>query len=210
MTFKTEQEAFWAGDFGNEYMARNTGERLIASNISLFSNALQKISKIKSCIEFGANIGLNLHALRLIFPDVDFHAIEINEAAAKQLNSHPANPVVHNESILDFKIERQWDLVVIKGVLIHIEPESLNIVYDKLVHACDKYIFISEYYNPKPVMIDYRGHSDRLYKRDFAGELLDRHSNLRIVDYGFVYHRDNNFPQDDTNWFLLEKISNER
>jgi hypothetical protein len=44
-----------------------------------------------------------------------------------------------------------------------------------------------------------------LYKRDFAGEMLDRYPDLQLVDYGFSYHRDQNFPQDDANWFLLEK-----
>jgi hypothetical protein len=34
---------------------------------------------------------------------------------------------------------------------------------------------------------------------------LDRHPGLTLVDYGFAYHRDRAFPQDDINWFLLEK-----
>ncbi|MGE6567285.1 MULTISPECIES: hypothetical protein [Shewanella] len=38
----------------------------------------------------------------------------------------------------------------------------------------------------------------------WAGEMLDKYSDLTLVDYGFVYLRDINFPQDDTNWFLLE------
>jgi hypothetical protein len=28
---------------------------------------------------------------------------------------------------------------------------------------------------------------------------------MRLVDYGFIYRRDPNFPLDDANWFLLEK-----
>ena len=58
---------------------------------------------------------------------------------------------------------------------------------------------------PAPVAIPYRGHSDRLFKRDFAGEILDRHPQLQLVDYGFAYRRDPNFPQDDITWFLMEK-----
>lgn len=58
-----------------------------------------------------------------------------------------------------------------------------------------------------PVVVSYRGHEDRLFKRDFAGEMLDRYPDLELVDYGFVYHRDPNFPQDDPNWFLLRKRS---
>ena len=56
-----------------------------------------------------------------------------------------------------------------------------------------------------PVEVVYRGHTGRLFKRDFASELLDRYSDLRLVDYGFVYHRDPTFPLDDFNWFLMEK-----
>jgi spore coat polysaccharide biosynthesis protein SpsF len=36
--------------------------------------------------------------------------------------------------------------------------------------------------------------------------MMDKYSNLKLVDYGFVYHRDYQFPQDDMNWFLLEKV----
>ena len=32
-----------------------------------------------------------------------------------------------------------------------------------------------------------RGHSDRLFKRDFAGEMMDRHPQLQLIDYGFAY-----------------------
>jgi len=78
-------------------------------------------------------------------------------------------------------------------------------VYDLLHLASQRYICMVEYYNPSPVTIPYRGEANKLFKRDFAGEMLDRFSDLRLVDYGFSYHRDNNFPQDDLTWFLLEK-----
>lgn len=94
---------------------------------------------------------------------------------------------------------------MIKGVLIHIQPESLSSVYDVLHKATARYLLVCEYYNPTPVTIPYRGHIDRLFKRDFCGELLDRHEDLRLLDYGFAYHRDPDFPQDDINWFLLGK-----
>ena len=89
--------------------------------------------------------------------------------------------------------------------MIHINPDELKKVYDLLYKTSKKYICIVEYYNPKPVALDYRGHKDRLFKRDFAGEMLSEYKDLKLVDYGFSYHLDNNFPQDDLNWFLLEK-----
>ena len=138
MTFKTEQEAFWAGDFGTEYIQRNQGDALLASNLDFFGKALRQARGIQSCIEFGANIGMNLKALKLLHPGIDAHAIEINAEAAKQLGNviPPAN--VHNTSILDFTPARQWDLTLIKGVLIHINPEVLPQVYDKLFAACGR------------------------------------------------------------------------
>ena len=67
-SFKTEQEAFWAGDFGNEYIERNKNRQLVASNIMMFAKMLEKAHNVESLIEFGSNIGLNLHALHHLLP----------------------------------------------------------------------------------------------------------------------------------------------
>ena len=205
MEFKTEQETFWAGSFGNEYIQRNQGDALLASNLNFFSTALRTACGVKSCIEFGANIGMNLKAMKLLYPAVELHGIEINTGASNELSRViPASNVV-NSSILDFAPLRTWDLVLIKGVLIHINPASLLSVYDKLVASCARYLLVAEYYNPTPIAIPYRGHNDRLFKRDFAGEILERHSQMRLLDYGFAYRRDPCFPQDDITWFLMER-----
>ncbi len=49
------------------------------------------------------------------------------------------------------------------------------------------------------------GYKGELFKPDFAGEMLDQYQDLKIVDYGFVWHRDKVFPQGDVTWFLLKK-----
>ena len=36
--FSTDQEAFWAGEFGTEYIDRNIGDELLASNLNFFSS----------------------------------------------------------------------------------------------------------------------------------------------------------------------------
>ena len=203
--FKTEQEAFWAGSFGTEYIKRNQSDALVASNLSFFSKALSATSGIKSTLEFGANVGMNLQALKLLNRSWDLHAIEINRDAAAELRNVISSENVYNTTILDFDPSKLWDLVFIKGVLIHIHPEELPQVYDKLVAASSCYVLVGEYYNPTPVSVSYRGHEDRLFKRDFAGEIMDRHPYMKLLDYGFVYHRDSNHPQDDLTWFLLEK-----
>jgi hypothetical protein len=39
----------------------------------------------------------------------------------------------------------------------------------------------------------------------YAEELMDKYSDLTLIDYGFVYHRDYIFPNDDLTRFLLQK-----
>lgn len=203
--FKTAQEAFWAGEFGNDYIGRNDSRELLASNLNFFSNAMRRMDKISSCIEFGANIGMNLKAIKLLHPAISLNAIEINKTAADQLASEIGNDNVFNGSVFDYPVTKKFDLTLIKGVLIHINPDMLPTVYEKLYTASGKYILVCEYYNPSPVAINYRGHEDRLFKRDFAGEMLEKYSDLKLVDYGFAYKRDAVFPQDDITWFLMEK-----
>ena len=202
--FKTGQENFWAGNFGDEYINRNFDAKIIAGNINLFSKILRNTQHVNSVIEYGPNVGLNLIALKSLLPDAKLNGVEINEKAVKILKENKDVKVYH-KSILEFKSSSRWDFVLVKGVLIHINPDELKKVYELLYKTSKKYICIVEYYNPKPVALDYRGHKDRLFKRDFAGEMLSEYKDLKLVDYGFSYHLDNNFPQDDLNWFLLEK-----
>ena len=204
MKFKTEQEEFWAGEFGNEYLKRNQGETIVSSNIALFSRIFSLTSSVKTFIEFGANIGINLEAIKRLLPKVKLSAIEINSLAVAELRKKD-NLTVYHSSILDFVPETSWDFVLIKGVLIHINPDELPKVYESLYGSSNRYICIVEYYNPTPVEIKYRGHDNKLFKRDFAGEMLDKYKDLTLIDYGFVYHRDTAFPLDDATWFLMIK-----
>lgn len=208
MDFRTEQEAFWAGEFGNSYISRNESDELLAANLNFFSKAFNQIGKPSSLIEFGANIGMNLKAIKLLFPKINLFGIEINKKAADELAERIGKDRVFNDSIFNFDIKKaSYDVALIKGVLIHINPDMLPLVYEKLYEASNRYILVCEYYNPSPVTVTYRGHSDKLFKRDFAGDLLEKYSDLALVDYGFVYKRDKAFPQDDITWFLLEKKS---
>lgn len=203
--FVTPQEEFWAGEFGTEYIGRNMSQELLASNLSFFSKALGQAGQISSCLELGANIGMNLKALKLLYPKAKLQAAEINHDAAALLAEFLGKENVFAGSIFDYPVAEKVDLALIKGVLIHINPDMLSVVYEKLYQASKRFIFVCEYYNPAPVAISYRGHTDRLFKRDFAGEMLNKYPDLRLVDYGFAYHRDPAFPQDDMTWFLMEK-----
>ncbi len=199
------QERFWRGDFGDDYTRRNASAALLSANLALFARMLRCAPHVGSAVELGCNRGLNLQALRALAPELRLSAYEINATAAKAAQDLGVADI-HCTSILDLDLDaaEPSDLAFTKGVLIHIDPDRLAQAYEALFRLARRYILVCEYYNPAPVSVTYRGESGMLFKRDFAGELMDRFS-LDLLDYGFVYRRDNHFPQDDCTWFLLQK-----
>jgi spore coat polysaccharide biosynthesis protein SpsF len=200
----TPQEAFWAGEFGSGYIDRNRSDELLASNLAFFEQALRSAGPISTCVEFGANVGMNMKALQSLYPGLDARGIEINGDAAEELRKVIGADNVVEGSMFDWTGDPA-QLSFTKGVLIHINPDMLRAAYDRLYAASSQFILVAEYYNPAPVAIPYRGHQDRLFKRDFAGEMLELYPDLSLVDYGFVYRRDPKVPQDDITWFLLKR-----
>ena len=203
MKYKTEQENFWTQEFGADYIDRNSSDQLLYSKIAMWSQILRSANSITSIRELGCNVGLNLLALKKLFPEISLKGVEIYKEAAAKASELKIADITHG-TILEPITKTKVDLTFTMGVLIHINPDYLKNVYENLVNGSNRYILVAEYYNPTPVKMSYRGEEDRLFKRDFAGELIDQYS-LKLVDYGFVYKRDNWTPQDDITWFLLEK-----
>jgi pseudaminic acid biosynthesis-associated methylase len=197
------QEEFWTSTFGDQYPSRNQSGELLAANKVFFQRALARIQPApRTFLELGSNVGMNYLAIREVLPELAFTGVEINQQAFHELAKTGCKAVLG--SVYDFETPERFEVAFTKGVLIHINPERLNVVYDKLYQYSTDYILVAEYYNPVPVEVDYRGHAGKLFKRDFAGELLDRFPDLTLIDYGFSYHRDA-YPQDDISWFLLKK-----
>lgn len=205
MVHKTDQESFWAGQFGDEYSQRNNTDQLLVNKTALFAKIIQKTGQLNSVIEFGSNIGLNLQSIAKLLPKTELSAIEINAFAKLQLEEWGGCQEIFHQSALDFKPIKTYDMAMILGVLIHINPNELATMYSNLYESSHRWILVSESYNPTPIAIDYRGNEGRYFKRDFAGEMMAQYPDLTLVDYGFVYRNDPNFPLDDTTWFLLEK-----
>ncbi|WCE10346.1 pseudaminic acid biosynthesis-associated methylase [Pseudomonas sp. JBR1] len=200
----TAQERFWQGEFGDAYVDRNAGAAAVASSLAFFGRALARAGILDSVLELGSNRGLNLQALRALLPHAQLQGVELNGKACTLARALEVAEIWEG-SLFDYAVTASVDLAFTKGVLIHLPPDLLPAAYDKLYQASKRFILVAEYYNPTPVEVSYRGHAERLFKRDFAGELLDRHADLRLLDYGFAYHRDPLFPADDISWFLLEK-----
>jgi spore coat polysaccharide biosynthesis protein SpsF len=204
MSGGTVQEAAWAGPFGDAYVERNRDPSTLPARTALLARILARTGGVASVLELGANVGLNLRALRTLLPAARLAAVEINASAHAELAAI-AGVEAHHGSLLDPVPPGPFDLVLTAGVLIHVAPERLPDAYDRMVGASARYVALIEYFNPTPVEVPYRGSTGLLFKRDFASELLDRHEALRVVDYGFAWRRDSTFPLDDATWFLLEQ-----
>lgn len=201
--YSTPQEDFWAGEFGDQYIQRNQPERLLMPKVAAWSQMLRSCTQLASVTELGCNIGLNLLAISKLQPTIELQGVEINEAAAAEAKKLDVGQISVG-TITEPLTLPPVDLTFTAGVLIHINPDRLQTVYQNLVCSSNRYVLVAEYFDPNPVTISYRGHQNRLFKRDFAGELIDGF-NLNLVDYGFFYKRDQLIPQDNITWFLLEK-----
>ena len=195
----TEQEEFWQGNFGDNYVERNTNIQRLNHFSKIFIN--NRIN-IKSAIELGANIGINLDAIKTLFPKSQTFGIEINEKAHNILKEKHSS---YYGSVYNFPLKNTYQLSIVSTVLIHQNPEKLKEFYKILYQLSNDYILISEYFSPFPVKVEYRGNKDKLFKRDFAREFWDIFPELKLIDYGFFWSKDTFTWGDDVNWFLFKK-----
>jgi len=91
------------------------------------------------------------------------------------------------------------------GVLIHINPDELLENLKKISNYSHKYLLIGEYFNRTPIMLDYQGEKDKLFKRDF-GKLVMENFRVKLLDYGFLWgHIYDPAGFDDITWWLFKK-----
>ncbi len=166
MSQATEQ--FWAGDFGNEYLARNQIDW--KPRVAFFRH-LHNLTKMCSILEVGCNAGHNLKAIYESQKNIELAGCDINKTAIKQarallphadIDECPANKLV------SFYKDWGFDVVMTAGVLIHIPPEEVRKVMLAIVATAYEYVVAIEYDAIQEQEIKYRGHEGRLWKRPYG------------------------------------------
>ena len=193
---------FWAGEFGDEYHRRQKVTH--EANVALMRRILETTGKLVTVAELGAGTGLNLRALSAIDPDMWLCGVEINAAACQEILKIPRATAVQC-AVQDWKPALKFDLVFTKGLAIHIPPGDLPGLYKTLVASSKRYIMMAEYFSVRTEEVPYRGHTSRLWKAPHAYQLMDAYPEWGLLDYGFVSSRDRKNPQDDLNWWVLQK-----
>lgn len=198
----------WRGSFGDAYVDRN---KATAENIELVENAFTQIlNKLpdglpSSILEVGANIGINLRAIKRL-TGAQLYAAEPNEKARKILFEDDVVPSNHIFDAVAADLpfgDRSIDLVFTSGVLIHVPPEEIKSAYAEIYRVSSRYILSLEYFSPTPEAKTYRGRNDLLFKRDYGGLWLDNYPDLILVADGFFWKRTTGL--DNLNWWLFQK-----
>ena len=200
-----EQQNFWANSYAEDYIKKNSSfDKELGAEC--WKIMLAKADKISSILECGCNIGRNIGFLDVALPDARKSIIEISKPAYNFVTSHYNLEKAFNGAIVDSKFSQdEFDLVFTMGVLIHIHPDHLLDNMRKMYEYSGKYILMGEYFNHTPVMIEYQGEKDKLFKRDFGKSFIDNFD-VDLVDYGFLWgHLYDSAGFDAITWWLFEK-----
>lgn len=199
-----EQEQFWSREYASDYISKNSS---FARDLGVdaWRKMLAKAEGINSALECGSNIGRNVDFLNALLPDAKKSIIEISRPAFEQVTRTYSLAHAHNGPIESASFPCRFDLVFTIGVLIHIHPDLLLKNMRQMFELSDKYVLMGEYFNRTPVMIEYQGQMNRLFKRDF-GKLFAENFEVAIVDYGFLWgHIYDEAGFDDITWWLFKK-----
>ncbi|HEX2653034.1 MAG TPA: pseudaminic acid biosynthesis-associated methylase [Xanthobacteraceae bacterium] len=202
------QVEFWRGDFGNAYTNRNNLQPALArARVAMWSSILRHTvsSPPTSILEVGANIGINLRALKVL-TGARLMALEPNDKARGILLEDEVVAADDVKAGIASKIawpDAAADLVFTSGVLIHIHPDRLHPSMQEIHRCSARWILSIEYFADSPTEVSYRGNSEVLFKRDFGSEWLELFPSLRPVAYGFEWKRVTGL--DNLTWWLFEK-----
>lgn len=204
----TDQLAAWCGAFGDSYVDRNVAsDEIMFSRTQMWSRILTPLNGAPpmTILEVGANIGLNLRALKKL-TNARLIAIEPNEKACARLIEDGVvdQNDLHNGFAQNVPMpDGVADMTFTSGVLIHIAPEDLPAAMSEIYRLSSKYVMCCEYFSDHPEEINYRGHDGLLFKRDFGAYWLELYPDLELVDYGFFWKQVTGL--DNLTWWLFRK-----
>ncbi|WFE88511.1 hypothetical protein K1718_20435 [Roseibium porphyridii] len=205
------QEHHWTGRKGDQYTQRNDiDETNIANQVPQWKRSFRKAEGITSLIEFGTNCGPNLRSIVQAFPALQVSGVEINKKAADLAKERLPEANIFNENIVTFNSDLRWDLVLIKGVLIHItKEEKYHAALANLDKYAKKFVLIVDHVSQDPTKVQYYGRDDLWLVRNFPIDFIDRFPSWKIIDIGHWSRNDigDGLRDDcrDVRWFLLGK-----
>src|SRR5262245_39471268 len=164
----------WKGPFGDEYTDRQHSPDPAPTLRGLLQPWWDEIHRV---LEVGCNAGRNLSA----FSGKDRIGVEPNPRAAATARQR-YRVVDGNAGALPFS-DGSMDLVFTAGVLIHIAPAEFDRALHEIVRVSRRFVLAVEYLSTVEQAVEYRGHPDGIWKRNYGHEFMDRYP-LRLVGNG--------------------------
>jgi pseudaminic acid biosynthesis-associated methylase len=209
----TKQTDFWKSEFGKEYTDRSSHSAedwdkfYLATwgktKIEMNKDFLETISLDSKILEVGCNTGMQLNGLqRMGFKNL--YGIELQPYAAEQAKKFTQNINILCGSGFDLPFKNNYfDVVCTNGVLIHISPNDLPKIMSEMYRTTKKYIWGFEYYSENITEINYRGHSNYLWKADYAAMFIKQFPDLKLIKKAMFPYVEN--PSNVDYMYLLEK-----
>lgn len=190
---QTEQVGVWTGEFGEKYTDRTREikdadvfnefyvNRYGISRDEMYSSWLEDVPKDSRLMEMGTNLANQLRSLERVGFE-NLYGVEIQKHVVEEVRkNYPQFGILQSPGQdIPFKNE-YFDLVFTNNVLIHISPSDISDVMDEMYRVSKRWIFGIEYFAPEFTEINYRGHTNLLWKADYASLFLDRFPDLKLV-----------------------------
>jgi len=199
MSDENEKNGTWYGDFGIRYTLRN---KIIPEKLVPFYKRILKDIEVEKILEVGCNRGHNLTAISYC-GQYDLYGIDINPySILVARDNKEINFTVGNISDILYK-DNYFDLVMLVGVLIHINPDKLKEAIAEVLRVSNKYFLMMEYnYDFEEFeRIPYRENVG-LWRGNFKKLVMDNFS-VRLLLEGEAGVEDGF--GDKRNYFLFEK-----
>lgn len=201
-----QQETFWKNEITQSYVTDNSRFDEILGQTA-WKRMLTKVDTkgVTSYLDCGSNIGRNTAVLKKILPLSNANIIEIAELPFRICTTTFEIEDSFLGSIKDARFKKLFELVFSMAVLIHVHPDELLETMRNMFNLSSRYIILGEYFSRTPIMINYRGEEDKLFKMDF-GRYFVENFDCSVIDYGFLWG--NEFDDagfDDITYWVFEK-----
>ncbi len=212
----SKQTEAWSSEFGMEYTNRNLMtieqmdtmyiKRYGVSRIDINSEFIGDLDRNIRVLEVGSNIGLQLMFLQrmgfanLYGIELNSYAVELSKSRTKSIN------IIRGDALdIPFK-DNYFGLVFTSGLLIHINPDDINIVLKEIYRCSNCYIWGYEYFAEEYTQIKYREAKETdslLWKANFPKIFCEQFKDLRLAK-SKLYKYLNNDNADI--FYLLKKM----
>ena len=160
----TKQLDIWTSKFGEDWTDRNIIDS--KTRVAAFKKMIGDLY-IKSIVEIGCGAGHNLISLSMLNSSYTLIGIDPSLYAVVKALKNKVTTFIGD--CFDTHLRSSYyDLVFTSGVLMHVSPEDMNRTVEEISRIAKKYILIIEYYSEKEESIEYHGHTDLLWKRDYS------------------------------------------